>query len=102
MLDPESRIIVGASRADQNKANVEQINAIASYELTSEEKMNIYNTGKNVIQDCFDSYGYMNDVIFIKPNAIKLYSTPGSITEWEPVVFIKILQRHGLAKIPPQ
>ena len=61
MLDPEFRSIVGESRVDQNKANVEQINAIASYELTSEEKMHIYNTGNKFIQDWFDSYGYMDD-----------------------------------------
>merc|ERR1711957_413478 len=74
MLDPEFRSIVGASRVDQNKANVEQINAIASYELTSEEKMHIYNTGNKFIQDWFDSYGYMDDVILIKPNAIKSWT----------------------------
>jgi len=83
MLDPEFRSFVGQSRVDQNKANVEQINAIASYELTSEEKMNIYNTGDNFIQDWFDSYGYMDDVILIKPNAIKSYTSEKALLPFQ-------------------
>ena len=60
MLDPEFRSIVRTFRLDQNKVNVEQINAIASYELTSEQKINIYNTDNKFIQDWFDSYGHMD------------------------------------------
>lgn len=65
-LDPEIRNMKGNSRLDDHPENREQINAIAAYELTFEEKMNIYNKQDKFVREWFDAYGYMNnDVEFI-------------------------------------
>lgn len=61
MLDPEFKLIKGTSRVNQHRTHAEQLNAIASYELTSEEKIHIYNAGDKFLQDWFDAYGFMDD-----------------------------------------
>jgi len=63
MLDPDITSKMGDSRLELHPDNFDQINAISSYELTSEEKINIYNSQDKFIQDWFDAYGYMDDVI---------------------------------------
>jgi len=62
MLDHEFHSIRGYSRVSKNFRNIEEINAIASYELSSEEKISIYNSRGKFVQDWFDAYGYMDDV----------------------------------------
>jgi len=62
MLDPEFRNIRGTSTVQQHVENSDQIDAIASYELTSEEKMNIYNRKTGFIREWFDAYGYIDGV----------------------------------------
>lgn len=62
-LDPEITNEIGDSRLQSYPDNIDQINAISSYELTSEEKSNIYNNQDKFVQEWFDAYGYMDDVI---------------------------------------
>jgi len=61
-LDPVFRNSRSKSRAEKNSDNISQVNAIASYKLTSEEKRNIYNKGDKFFKEWFDVYGYMDDV----------------------------------------
>lgn len=61
-LDPEFRNIRGASRVDQEKDNLDKIDAIASYELTKEEKTDIYNRKNEFVREWFDVYGYMDNI----------------------------------------
>lgn len=53
----------GESRIQQHPEAIDQIKAIASYKLTSEEKISIYNRENEFIRNWFDSYGYMDDVV---------------------------------------
>jgi len=62
MLDPSLKNSRTPSRAQKSAANISQVDAIASYRLTPEEKRNIYNKGDNFIKDWFDVYGFMDDV----------------------------------------
>lgn len=61
MIDPDIHFKIGESRVQQHPEAIEQINAIAAYELTSEEKISIYDRENDFIRDWFDAYGYMND-----------------------------------------
>jgi len=63
MLDPDIINKRGNSRLQDHPDNNDQINAIATYKLTSEEKFNIYNNKNSFIQDWFDAYGYMDDAV---------------------------------------
>lgn len=62
MLDPAFKNVIVNSRAQRNPNQLDQINAIKSYVLTSEEKSKIYNNSGKFIRDWFDVYGYMDDV----------------------------------------
>lgn len=62
MINPDIEYKRGVSRLQQHPEAIEQIDAIAAYKLTSEEKSNIYMHGNSFIRDWFDSYRYMDDV----------------------------------------
>jgi len=61
-LDPTFKNEKANSRVERNPHQLDQINAIKSYILTSEEKSNIYKRSGKFIRDWFDVYGYMEDV----------------------------------------
>lgn len=60
MFDPniQSEVLSNRLKQDHPK-NTDQINAILGYELTSDEKINIFNSEEDFLQDWFDSYKYM-------------------------------------------
>jgi len=60
MLDPRIENKKGVSRMQRHPDNIDQITAISTYELTSEERINIYNSKNKFIQEWFDAYGYMD------------------------------------------
>jgi len=57
-IDPNVKVRRGTSRLQQHPSNTEQINAIANYKLTSEERMSIYKRGGPFVEDWFEAYGY--------------------------------------------
>jgi len=64
IIDPNIRSEVGSDRLEQDHPNnADQINVISEYELTSDEKISIFNDEKGFLQDWFDSYSYMGNVI---------------------------------------
>jgi len=64
IIDPNVRSEVGSDRLEQDHPNnADQINVISEYELTSDEKISIFNDEKGFLQDWFDSYSYMGNVI---------------------------------------
>lgn len=74
MIDSDIHFKIGTSRIQQHPEAIEQIKAIAAYELSSEEKTSIYNRENDFIRDWFDAYGYMDDVkeMEVKDNAVSI------------------------------
>lgn len=61
-LDPEIKNNRRGSRLQDNPDKEDEIKAIEAYELTSEEKVKIYNSQDEFLQNWFDVYGFMDDV----------------------------------------
>ena len=62
MLDHTFERIKGITRTKQYPENFDQVEMIASYELTCEEQINIYNRKHDFTREWFDVQGYMDDV----------------------------------------